>query len=196
MKQLLLAGGGHAHVQVLQALAQAPMPGVQATLVTPYARQMYSGMVPGLVAGHYRAAQCAIALAPLAQSAGAHLIETALVGLDAKARVATLADGRTLAYDALSLDVGAVMERTAIPGAREHALWVRPIEQFVQWLTPVFEIALERALDFVVIGGGAAGLELSMALQWRLQQLSGGVERSRVTLVAGCLTASRPEGKS
>ena len=53
LKRLLLLGGGHAHVQVLDALAKAPVSGLQATLVTPYARQMYSGMVPGLLAGHY-----------------------------------------------------------------------------------------------------------------------------------------------
>ena len=46
-RQLLLLGGGHAHVQVLEALAREPLAGAQVTLVTPFARQIYSGMVPG-----------------------------------------------------------------------------------------------------------------------------------------------------
>ena len=52
MKRLLLLGGGHAHVHVLQELARAPLPGCEVMLVTPFARQFYSGMLPGFVAGY------------------------------------------------------------------------------------------------------------------------------------------------
>ena len=62
MKRLVLLGGGHAHVHVLRALALEPLAGTEVVLVTPFLRQMYSGMVPGLVAGHYTAEQCAICL--------------------------------------------------------------------------------------------------------------------------------------
>ena len=54
MKRLLLLGGGHAHVHVLRDLAARPVPDAAVTLVSPYSRQLYSGMVPGLIAGHYR----------------------------------------------------------------------------------------------------------------------------------------------
>ncbi len=74
-KRVLLLGGGHAHVHVLQALAREPLAGAEVALITPFARQIYSGMVPGLVAGHYRAEQCAIALQPLAQAARVNFIE-------------------------------------------------------------------------------------------------------------------------
>ena len=83
MKRIVLLGGGHAHVHVLQALAREPIPGAELLLVTPFARQMYSGMVPGLVAGHYAVDQCAIPLTPLAQAAQVPLRETQAVALDA-----------------------------------------------------------------------------------------------------------------
>ena len=83
MKRLLLLGGGHAHVHVLDTLAREPLVGAQAVLVTPFARQMYSGMVPGLVAGHYAAEACAIPLAPLAAAAGVEMVEASAVALDA-----------------------------------------------------------------------------------------------------------------
>ena len=92
MKRLVLLGGGHAHVHVLRALALEPLAGTEVVLVTPFLRQMYSGMVPGLVAGHYTAEQCAIPLAPLARAAGVRLIEGAAVGLDAAVRRVPLAD--------------------------------------------------------------------------------------------------------
>ena len=182
-KRLLLLGGGHAQVHVLQALAREPMVGTQVALITPFARQLYSGMVPGLVAGHYRAEQCAIALQPLAAAARVHFIEGAAVALDVAARRVTLADGRIVPYDVLSLDTGAVMDRDQLPGAREHGLFVRPIEHFVHLLDGLLDLASRRVLDIVVIGGGAAGIEIALALQHRLAGC--GEERARVALVTG-----------
>ena len=64
VKRLVLLGGGHAHLHVLEALALQALPGAQVTLVSSFARTLYSGMVPGLVAGHYAPDACAIPLAP------------------------------------------------------------------------------------------------------------------------------------
>ncbi len=182
-KRVLLLGGGHAHVHVLQALAREALVGAEVALVTPYARQMYSGMVPGLVAGHYRVDACAIALQPLAAAARVHFIEGAAVSLDTAARTVTLADGRVAEYEVLSIDTGAVMDRDRLPGAREHGLFVRPIEHFVRLLDGLLDLAARRVLDVVVVGGGAAGVELALALQHRLS--GAGEERARVALVTG-----------
>jgi pyridine nucleotide-disulfide oxidoreductase family protein len=179
LKHLLLLGGGHAHVHVLSVLAQNPFPGARVTLVSPFARQMYSGMVPGFVAGHYALGDCVIPLAPLAARAHVKFIEGAAVAIDAAARQVALADGTSIHYDALSLDTGPVMDRDAIPGAREHALFVRPIEQFTRLWEAVLQLAEQRPLSVVVVGAGAAGVELAMALQFRFG------ERARVSLVTG-----------
>lgn len=183
MKRVVLLGGGHAHVHVLQDLARRAIPGVEPTLVTPFKRQLYSGMVPGLVAGRYTADQCVIPLSPLAAAARVPLLETQAVALDAAARTLQLANGEVIGYDLLSLDTGSVMDRGRIPGAREHGLFVRPIEHFVRLLDPLVALAQARVLDVVVIGGGAAGVELAMALQHRLAGQGG--ERARVALVTG-----------
>ena len=188
MKRVVLLGGGHAHVHVLQSLARERLAGAECVLVTPFARQMYSGMVPGLVAGHYTVDQCAIPLRGLVQSAGVRLVEDAVQGLDAGARTLRLASGETMGYDLLSLDTGSVMDRDRIPGAREHGLFVRPIEHFVRLVDPLLALAQQRVLDVVVVGGGSAGVELAMALQFRLAgqgdegevQLKLGVDQERV----------------
>jgi pyridine nucleotide-disulfide oxidoreductase family protein len=179
MKRLVLLGGGHAHVHVLHRFAQEALAGVEVTLVSPFPRQMYSGMVPGLLAGHYAVDDCAIPLAPLAARAHASFIESSVVQLDAAARQATLANGQVLTYDALSIDTGPVMNRDAISGAREHGLFVRPIEHFTRMWDALLVLAEQRGLSVAVIGGGAAGVELAMAMQVRLG------ERARLSLVTG-----------
>lgn len=179
MKRVLLLGGGHAHVHVLRELAREPMPGAEVLLLTPYARQMYSGMVPGLVAGHYAVDDCVIPLAPLAARAGVLRVESSATAFDANDRSVVLADGRVLEFDVASLDTGAVIPRDAIAGAREHALFVRPIEHFVAMLDPLVALAGQRSLGLALVGGGAAGVELAMALVHRLG------ERARVSLVTG-----------
>jgi pyridine nucleotide-disulfide oxidoreductase family protein len=179
VKRLVLLGAGHAHLHVLEALAAQPMPAAQVTLVSPFAASLYSGMVPGVVAGHYDAAACAIPLAPWAERARVQRVESAAVTLDAATRRVGLADGSSLDYDVLSLDAGATMDRDAIPGAREHAMFVRPIEHFLHLCEPFFALAGERPLSVVVVGGGAGGVELALALQHRL------AERARVAIVTG-----------
>ena len=179
MKHLILLGAGHAHAQVLQGFAREPLPAACVTLVSPFAQLVYSGMMPGVVAGHYTAADCTIAVAPLAARAGATFVQQAAVQIDAAARTLTLADASVLGFDTLSVDTGAVMDRDSIPGAREHALFVRPIEHFTQLLQPLLELAERRTLSLVLVGAGAGGVELALALQHRLG------ERARVSLVTG-----------
>ena len=165
MKKVLLLGAGHAQLSVLQALAQQRMPGGDLLLVTPHPRQLYSGMVPGLIAGRFSEDDCAVDIAALAQAAGVHLRIGQAVALDAAARQVTLADGEQIGYDVLSINTGPVQDRERIAGAREHALFVRPIESFIALWKQTRALADERPLSVVVIGNGAAGVELALAVR-------------------------------
>ena len=169
IKRLLLLGGGHAHVRVLADLAARPLTGWQVHLVSPHRRQVYSGMLPGWVAGHYPIEACAIRLDALAAAAGATFHETAGVALDLARGAVLGADGTTLPFDALSIDTGPMPALQALPGAATHALPVRPIEQFIAaWPALVDRLLGQcRRFDLVIVGAGAAGVELAFAVRHR-----------------------------
>ena len=163
MKHLVMLGAGHAHVHMLSTLAAQPPASTQITLVAPYPRQLYSGMVPGFVAGHYALDECVILLAPLLAGAKVTWLQRSVTALDAQTRRVTLDDGSVLDYDVLSINTGAVQDRQKIeammPGAREHALFVRPIEGFGALWPQVLAFANSRAPRVTVIGGGADALQ-------------------------------------
>ena len=73
MKRVLLLGAGHAHLVLLRALRERPLAGARVTLITPSPRQVYSGMLPGFLAGHYARGEIEVDLAPLAAQAGVEL---------------------------------------------------------------------------------------------------------------------------
>lgn len=170
MKRLLLLGGGHAHVAVLASLAQRPIAGLCTQLVTPFPQALYSGMIPGWVEGLYALPDCAIDLRRLAAAAGAELCPGRAAGIDPDAHRVTLDDGTALGYDLLSIDIGSLPAIGTAQGVAAHAITVRPLEGFVEgWERVRGEALAGRLRSLAVVGGGAAGVELALAMAYRLQ---------------------------
>ena len=181
-QRLLLAGGGHSHVEVLRRFAAQLPRDVAVTLVTPEDEADYSGMLPGVVAGHYRPEEARIPLVPLARATNARLVRDRVAALDLPARVATLGSGTRVTFDVLSLDIGSVPD-AAIPGAREHAIGVKPIPAFLAAWDRMRAAAREgRLATIAVVGGGAGGVEILLAMQHRLHEELGDAA-PRCTLV-------------
>lgn len=182
MKHLVLVGAGHAHLQLLSTLAARPAAGAQLTLVTPHPQVFHAAMLAGFVAGQYSADDCRIALAPLLAGTGVTWLQRSVTALDANTRRVTLDDGSCLNYDLLGIDTGRVQERAQIeavlPGARAHALFVRPLEGFAALWPQVLVFAARRAPRVCVIGAGTVGVELALSLAWRLKGAS-------ITLLTG-----------
>jgi selenide,water dikinase len=123
-------------------------------------------MLPGFVAGRYSFDECHIDLAALAARTGAKLVHAEAIGLDRAGRLVLLKAGSPLSYDVLSLDVGAAPDLASIPGAAEHAVPVKPIAEFGRrWLGFLEEVREPQRI--VVVGGGAGGAELALAIDHR-----------------------------
>jgi selenide,water dikinase len=183
LKDLVLVGGGHAHVHVLKSFGMKPMPGVRLTLIGRDVETPYSGMIPGFVAGHYTFDECHIDLARLAAWTGARLIHAEAVGIDRVNRQVLLRDRPPLSYDIVSIDIGSSPSVQTIPGAAEHATPVKPIAELSRrWLDFIERVKDRRGpLRIAVIGGGAGGVELSLAIDHRLREVAHQAEIS-VTL--------------
>jgi pyridine nucleotide-disulfide oxidoreductase family protein len=171
MKRLVLVGGGHAHLSVLEALEREKPPGIETVLVTPSRFQVYSGMVPGWMAGHYGQSQCQIDLHPLAQSARILILSDRIEAMDAHRRYVRLAAGRQIEYDLLSLDVGSETDVSSLETVGEKLLPVKPLDGFLEaWPKIVAAARGKPGYRLVVVGGGAAGVELALAARFGIAQ--------------------------
>lgn len=174
MKRLILIGGGHSHVEVLRRFGMNPPPDTELVLVSPHADTPYSGMLPGWIAGHYSRAQCHIDLAALCRRSNFRLILTRCIGINPEAGLVFCENGAGLNFDRVSIDTGGRSPAFDTPGALDHALAVKPVENFVARWEAVCESATGKgAPDHVaMVGAGAAGVEVLLAMQHRLRHLA------------------------
>ena len=173
VKDLVLVGGGHAHVSVLRKLGMQPIPGLRITLITRDIHTPYSGMLPGYIAGHYEYDECHIDLGPLARFANARIYHAEVNKLDLSNKQVHVPGRPPVSYDLLSINSGSRPSVNVVPGAEEFALVAKPIDVFLHKWEKLQKRLLESSGEFrvVIVGGGAGGVELALSVQLKLQTL-------------------------
>jgi len=192
LRDIVLIGGGHSHVGVLKSFGMKPIPGVRLTLICTDMQTPYSGMLPGYVAGHYDYDEVHIDLSRLAAFAGARLYRDEVIGIDRTNQKVICKNRPAVPYDQLSINIGSTPQLQGVPGAAEHAVAVKPIRNFNdRWLC-----LLERVKNHVgnttvaVVGAGAGGVELLLAMQFRLRNELTRLGRNPDELTFHLLTSS------
>ena len=137
-------------------------------------------MLPGYVEGVWNAQDIHIDLARLTQMAGARLIAAAATRLAADDRLVHIQARPPVHFDILSVNVGGAPDLNAIQGAADHCIPVKPIGRFRSQLAAL--TAREYPQQLAIIGGGAAGCELALALSKRWQDATG--RRPEITIFA------------
>ena len=159
---LLLAGGGHSHALLLKRWAMTPQlrPKRWVVLVNRHPTALYSGMVPGLIAGIYRREELSINLPHLCDRAGVAFVQAEISGIDSQRQDLLLHQRPALSFGVLSLDVGAVTRNL------EHlsGVPIKPLEEALQFLS---QQDPEDPQPFRIVGAGPAGIEVALALRRR-----------------------------
>lgn len=170
VRDVMLVGGGHSHALLIRRWAMKPLAGVRLTLVSRDVMTPYSGMLPGLVAGHYDVDEVHIDLLRLCHWASVRFIRAEVTGVDAERRCITLRDRPEISWDVLSLDTGSTPD-FGVPGAAEYSTPVKPVSAFhARWTSIESRLRADptSSLSVGVVGSGAGGFELVMALRHAL----------------------------
>jgi selenide,water dikinase len=192
-RQLVLAGVGHAQLDLLAMLATRMPPGWQVTVITSQPAFHYSGMLPAIIAGEAQVDAAQIPVAAIAAAAGMAVQVATITALDAAAHTVTVHTGEQIPYDLLSLDVGSVPAASTVPGAMEHAHAMRPFRAAIGLLerldAAVQSAARGARVPAVIVGAGAAGVEIAFAVRARIHA-AGRVPA--VTIVDADITGGLP----
>ena len=165
---LVLAGGGHSHALVLRRWAMHPerRPRRPVILVNRHSTALYSGMVPGLIAGIYQRQDAAIDLRHLAARAGVALVIAEITGVDRTGKRLELSQRPPLRFGLLSLDVGAETRPSG-------GMPIKPLEPALAFLEAEdLEKPAGDAAPFCVVGSGLAAVEVVLALRHRWPERS------------------------
>ncbi len=175
-REIVLIGAGHAHLQLVQWWRRRPWPDSRLTLISAYDRAAYSGMLAGVIAGRFQPDEMMIDLPRLCGKSGVHLIVDRAISLDPMTRRIELAHQPALVFDAASINIGSVPGQESLWQSHRTLLAVKPMATFWQrFQTRQQELLAQwraageiRRLQFVVVGAGAAGVELALCLEERV----------------------------
>ena len=183
-KDIVLAGGGHAHSLLIRQWGMHPLPGVRLTLVSSESMTPYSGMLPGLIAGHYSFEDIHIDLVRLCQWANVRFVMSVVTGIDPENKQLFLKGRPALGFEALSINTGSTPDHE-FPGVEECVIPVKPIAGFWQrWLTLIGKLEQsEQTHNITVVGGGASSVEAVLAMAWACRKNPGLKELSKFHLV-------------
>ena len=163
-KHLVYVGGGHAHLTALANLGDAVRAGHRVTLIGPSPYHYYSGMGPGLLSGIYRPAEARFHVKKMAQDRGAAFLEDRVVLVDPVRRTLALGSGAEVRYDAVSFNTGSGIPVDLLHPSGENIFPVKPIENLLAARRKILDADVGRRIRVVVVGGGAAAVELAANL--------------------------------
>jgi selenide,water dikinase len=173
-QELVLLGGGHTHAIALRLLGMHPLPGVRLTLISDASESAYSGMLPGRIAGFYTDEECHVNLCTLAEFAGAQLYIDRAIGLDLDNRRVICDRHPPVAFDILSIDIGSTPSQPPGLTTAANVMPAKPVRPFLdRWdaLLKAIHHHPDRPFTLAIVGGGAAGAELALTMQHRIQAI-------------------------
>ncbi len=158
--------------------------GHRLTLIGPDPYHYYSGMGPGMLAGHYRPQDIRFNVKKMVEARGGEFIREKVVRVIPDKRVLHLESGQTVEYDMASFNVGSgIYDGHVMEGDNDGRIYpVKPIINLYRARNAILRWEMNRPLRVVVVGGGPAGVEVAGCVRALIRErgLSG-----EVSLIAG-----------
>jgi NADH dehydrogenase FAD-containing subunit len=164
-KKIILAGGGHAHMTVMSNCHVFHEHGHTVTLITPSEHHYYSGMGPGMLSGTYKPQEIRFNVKKMIEDRHGHFIKDSIIKVDPEQKELVLKSGSTISYDVLSFNVGSTVPHSPIEDMGENTFPVKPIINLLRARQEILKWPQDKLIRILVIGGGAAGLEIAGNLQ-------------------------------
>lgn len=181
-KNLVLVGGGHAHMTVLLRLKEYIEKGHSVTLISLSPYHFYSGMGPGLLSGIYHRNEAMFHIRRMTESRGGKFIEGRVIRIDPEKRIIFLKSGHEVSYDIVSFNTGSEVPRNFVIEDDKDIISAKPVENLLNAHHRIAEKAQKKDIPITVIGGGASGVEIAANL-WRL--ISSRNISARISLIDG-----------
>ena len=166
-KQLLLVGGGHAHMMTLAALHTFVEKGYGVTVIGPSPYHYYSGMGPGMLGKMYTPEDIRFATQLVVEAQGGRFILGKAARVDPDSKIVTMESGREVPYDVVSFNAGSQVPPMDGPGDAKNIYPVKPIERLQEAQARIEALLSARAARIGIVGSGPSSAEIAGNV-WRL----------------------------
>jgi len=183
VKNIVLLGGGHAHLVTLANLWRFRDLGCQVTLVQPKEEHYYSGMGPGLLSRMYEPSQIRFATRRIVENQGGRFLRDAAIEINPRERTIRLQSGKTLEYDLLSCNVGSTVPGGIVSPQAQDVYPVKPIADLEAVRDRIDALVAQKPSHLAIVGGGPAALEIATNARRLVRQSAG--HPAQITLFAG-----------
>lgn len=187
-RDIVLIGAGHTNMHIVRMWKMAPIPDTRLTLVSPFSRATYSGMLPGTLAGLYEPDEMAIDLFRFAAPLGVRVIVDEVIGVDPDRRRVNFATRPPIRFDVASVGIGSIPAGGKQWSHSPAVLPIKPMATFRHRLDARLnqlqnsdsKKGTNTPLNAVVVGGGAAGVEVTLCLAARFRSQSLNVQTTLI----------------
>lgn len=161
-KQLVLIGGGHAHMVTLARLEMFVDKGFGVTVVQPSRYHYYSGMGPGMLGGTYVPDDIRFDTETLVTRKGGKFVLAKAYRIDPVKQEVWLEDtDHPLKYDVLSCNAGSYVPIDMIEGRRDYVFPPKPIEELFKARELLIEQSDRKKITVAVLGSGPSAVEIA-----------------------------------
>ena len=166
-KNLILIGGGHAHMTALENISRFVEKGYKVTVIGPSFYHYYSGMGPGMLGGTYTPSDIRFATRDVVCKQGGLFVKDYVTRIDPAAKTVQTAGGQSLAYDVLSVNAGSYVSMQDVPENAENIYPVKPIEKLMEAAEKLKILFKRKKAVVTIVGGGPSSAEVAGNI-WQL----------------------------